>query len=184
MPTSGSSRTTNGRLHWLQNGRPLDNRDMHHSAYRSGSDSGFTLIELVITLAVLAILAVIAVPSYQDSMRKGRRADALAGLNRLQQAQEQFRANNPAYASAAASLPGGTPAESPERHYALAVDPAASSTATTYSMTATAKTTSPQFADTRCRTLRVTMNAGTIGHTSFDAAATEDTTNANRCWPQ
>jgi type IV pilus assembly protein PilE len=153
---------------------------MRHSAYKTPFSAGFTLIELMITVAVVAILAVIAVPSYQDSMRKGRRADAIAGLTQLQQAQERFRGTAPAYASAIASMPG-TSANSPENHYALTVD---SSTAASYQMTATAKPASPQFADTRCRGLRVTMNAGTIGRSSFDAAATEDTTNANRCWPQ
>jgi type IV pilus assembly protein PilE len=153
---------------------------MRHSAYNAGSSSGFTLIELMITVAVVAILAVIAVPSYQDSMRKGRRADAIAGLTQLQQAQERFRGTAPAYASAIASMPG-TSADSPERHYTLTVD---SSTATGYQMTATANPASPQFADTRCRSLRVTMNAGTIGRTSFDASAAEDPTNINRCWPQ
>ena len=36
---------------------------------------GFTLIELMIVVAVIGVLAAIAYPSYQDSVRKARRAD-------------------------------------------------------------------------------------------------------------
>ncbi|MBE7419063.1 MAG: prepilin-type N-terminal cleavage/methylation domain-containing protein [Ideonella sp.] len=144
------------------------------------TDGGFTLIELLVALAVLAVLAMVAIPSYQDSVRKGRRGDAIAGLNRLQLAQERFRGNNPAYASAIASMVGAT-ADSPEGHYSLGID---SSGATQYQMTATAKSGSPQFGDTRCRSFTVTMSAGTIGHNSADSGGTADPSNANRCWPQ
>lgn len=157
---------------------------MRHSTSRPAPahhpNAGFTLIELMLALVVLAILAMVAIPSYQDSLRKGRRGDAIAGLNRLQLAQERFRGNNPTYASAVASMVGAG-GDSPEGHYSLSVD---SYSATQYQMTATAKSGSPQFGDTRCRSFTVTMNAGTIGHNSANAGGTADPTNTNRCWPQ
>src|SRR5262245_57709818 len=97
---------------------------MHHALHPTKLRAGFTLIELMIVVGVAAVLAMVAYPSYQDSVRKGRRADAIAGLNRLQQLQEQVRAQQPSYAAAVASLPGSAPATSPSGYYALAVDAA------------------------------------------------------------
>jgi type IV pilus assembly protein PilE len=146
---------------------------------RADQPGGFTLIEVLIAMAVATILLTIAVPAYQDSVRKSRRADAVAGLTQLQLLQERHRANFPAYAAAIGSLPGSAPATSPEKHYALAVAAAAASS---YTMTATAQAGSPQFKDTRCRSLSVTMNGGDIRHSSVDASGTVDNANANRCW--
>jgi type IV pilus assembly protein PilE len=151
---------------------------MRHNRRLAAHRRGFTLIELMIVVAVVGVLALIAYPSFQETLRKSRRADAMAGLQRLQQLQERFRGNAPAYASAFASMPGSA-TESPERHYALSIDAAASSS---YAMSATAKNDSPQFADTKCRRLTVTMNNGAIGTTSFDASNAQDTANNNRCW--
>jgi type IV pilus assembly protein PilE len=54
------------------------------------STRGFTLIELMIVVAVVAILAAIAYPSYMDSVRKGWRAEARAALMQEMQQQERF----------------------------------------------------------------------------------------------
>ena len=51
---------------------------------------GFTLIELMIVVAIVAILAAIAYPSYQDSVLKGRRAEARTALLELMQQQERY----------------------------------------------------------------------------------------------
>lgn len=140
---------------------------------------GFTLIELMIVVGLAALLLALALPAYQESTRKARRADGIAGLTRLQMAQEQFRAGNPSYATTLPALPGSQASFSPERHYGLTIDAAS---ATGYTLTASALAGSPQFADQKCRGLRVTMASGNLAYSSIDAGGGVDASNANRCW--
>ena len=63
-------------------------------AMRNGSARGFTLIELMITVAILGILISVALPSYLDSVRKGRRADAQSVLLEASHFMERFATEN------------------------------------------------------------------------------------------
>ncbi len=58
---------------------------------------GITLIELMIVVAIVGIIASIAYPSYQDQMRKTRRADGQAMLMEVMNAQERFFTNYGSY---------------------------------------------------------------------------------------
>jgi len=59
---------------------------------------GFTLIELMIVVAIVAILAAIAYPSYTQQVRKGRRVDAKSAMLDLAARQEKYFATNNRYA--------------------------------------------------------------------------------------
>ena len=63
----------------------------------SSQTSGFTLIELMIAVAVVGILAAIAYPSYQEQVRQSRRADATAVLVEAAQFMERFYTLNNRY---------------------------------------------------------------------------------------
>ena len=63
----------------------------------NGKQNGFTLIELMITVAVVGILAAIAYPSFQGAMMKNRRAAAQAYLSDVAQKQQQYLMDARAY---------------------------------------------------------------------------------------
>lgn len=113
---------------------------------KSSHNQGFTLIELMITVAIIGILASIALPAYQNYVRQARRADAMASLLDLQAQQERWRVNNTTYA-ATGSLT--VPASD---YYTFTVT---SNTATAYTLTASAITGTTQADDTGCTTLTV-----------------------------
>ncbi|CAM3233374.1 type IV pilin protein [Shewanella violacea] len=60
---------------------------------------GFSLIELMIVVAIMGILAAVVYPSYTDYVAKGARADGLASLLRVANLQEQFYLDNRQYTS-------------------------------------------------------------------------------------
>lgn len=61
-------------------------------------ERGFTLIELMITVAIVAILAAIAYPSYQQYVLRGNRGAAQGAMMEIASRQQQFLLANRAYA--------------------------------------------------------------------------------------
>lgn len=127
--------------------------------------SGFTLIEVMIAAAIVAILAAIAYPSYQDSVRKSRRADARAVLVEAASFMERFYTENFCYSNQRTATGCDGAAVALPAH--LTVSPSGSAAGTQYynitltNLTATTFTlnaapTGAQSSDTGCGTLRLT----------------------------
>ena len=82
---------------------------------------GFTLIELMVVLAVAAILAAVAFPSFQGQVAKGRRADGKQALVELAQKLERFYTERGTFAGVSLGGGGLYPAVSSGGYYSLAI---------------------------------------------------------------
>ncbi len=142
-------------------------------AMRDGSIKGFTLIELMIVVAVVGILAAIAYPSYTDSVRKARRPDAKTALLDLAAREERYFSTNNAYTATPAALgySGAWPASIPstaQYFYAVTVtmpDP------TTFSINAVPQ--GDQASDS-CGTYTITQTGNQTN--------SNNATSSSQCW--
>ncbi|HTR01530.1 MAG TPA: type IV pilin protein [Candidatus Acidoferrum sp.] len=136
---------------------------------------GFTMIELLITMAIVGLLAAIAIPTYRQSVLKSNRADAKITLTRLATLEEKyyFRENN--YTANFTDIISGltgtvTTTTSDKGYYSIAL----TTTGTTaWTMVATA--TGNQLLDTDCKTFTLTNTGSKTATNSSNAANTS-------CW--
>lgn len=130
-------------------------------------DGGWSLIELMVVVAVLAVVTLAAVPAYRSATLRAHRVEASAALLGLAAAQERFHLQHHTYAASIESAPPdglGLAPVTPGGLYALAISTA---DATTFTATATAR--GRQARDAHCTEF------------SIDATGAKAATNAD-CW--
>ncbi|WP_444929604.1 type IV pilin protein [Microbulbifer sp. SSSA002] len=131
---------------------------------------GFTLIEIMIVVAVVGILAAIAYPSYMDSVRKSNRSEAKVELNdvaqRLQRCFTAYSAYNDANCSVATAISGGATLATENNYYSIS----GALTATTYTLTAAPQSGSVQAGDSDCGSFSLTQSGvkGATGSSGSD----------------
>jgi type IV pilus assembly protein PilE len=116
-------------------------------------NNGFTLIELIIVLAITCILATLAYPSYQDYLTRARRSEGQTALLDLASRMEEYYAKNDTYHTATIAAKSTNDVLSrqttQENHYNLAI---IQSSTNTYTLLAT-PIGSQGANDKRCQTL-------------------------------
>ncbi len=139
------------------------------------ASAGFTLIEMMIAVAVVGVLSSIAYPSFMGQVQKVRRTDAVVAAMQVQWAQERWRSNNMAYGSLAQISVNATSAAG---HYTLQVNgPSASG----YEVLAIA--TGAQARDANCAFLKLGVQGANTVYASGPDASTGNAAAANRqCW--
>jgi type IV pilus assembly protein PilE len=136
---------------------------------------GFTLIEVMIVVAIVAILAAVAVPSYKNSIQKTRRAEAKEALTRIAAAQERFFFTNNRYANMA-EITQVNPYLTENGHYSVTRVCSGACPATSFLLQAVARNS--QLGDTDCGVFYIDhVGRKTSKRQASDAGYTTDV-----CW--
>ena len=147
-------------------------------ATRSDTDRrrsrGFSLVELMVAVAIVGILSMIALPSFMQSVRKSKRIDAQAALTRTSTNLERFFVQAGTYTTTVASL--GVLVDSgvgysDDRNYVITVAAGATGIASSYVVTATAVADTMQADDTGCTVFTVSS----LGQRTPDPST-------SKCW--
>jgi type IV pilus assembly protein PilE len=133
------------------------------------TERGFSLIELMIVVAIIALIAAIALPNYRQHVIRSHRTDAMSALLRLAASEEKFYIQNNRYGSFADI---GSP-ETENGWYTLAV---ADADAATFTATATVADGSGQENDPHCKVFSINAAGQKLATDPGDADSTD------QCW--
>lgn len=107
---------------------------------------GFTLMELMIAVAVVGILAAIAYPVYTKQIIKGNRASAQAYLMDVAQREQQYLLDSRSYAATEAALGTSTPTDV-SKYYMISITATAGAIPPTFTVTAAPRAGTAQAGD-------------------------------------
>jgi len=122
---------------------------------------GFTLVELMITVAILSILAAVAIPAYSNYINRAKQSDAIIGLKAAQMAQEQFFSENNRYASTIDILPGFSDTGAANNSFAKG----------DYTLTVASASTAPAFSIAAQAVVSGSIDRWTISNTNINPIA-------------
>lgn len=120
-------------------------------------NAGFTLVEVLVVVAIIGILGAIAYPLYNTQIEKSRRSDARGALLEIAQAEERFFTMNGVYTNNLTLLPIDAALQAGDSEagfYDIALAFVGGDTAT-FRVTATPKAGGPQVDDDKCTELTV-----------------------------
>jgi type IV pilus assembly protein PilE len=141
----------------------------------STHSQGWTLTELLISLAVMGTLAALALPAYLQQQRQARRSDAQVALQQLQIDQARWRTQHDTYADSLTALGWGSD-QSPRGQYRISIPQADAE-----GYTLEAWPVGAQAADRDCSPLRLTWRGSAT--TTLSAGQHPDS-DPDRCWRQ
>jgi len=142
----------------MDNYHMIDTNKLENSV---GDKNGFTLVELMVTVAIIAVLAVVAIPLYQNYINRAKQSDAIIGLKAAQMAQEQFFSENNAYSNTIDILPGFNDAGAADNSFVKG----------DYTLTVASASTAPAFSIAAQAVVGGSTDRWTISNTNINPVA-------------